>query len=98
MSKTNEGLKFLHLTINNFKNITAREVDINGMSFIVAGKNASGKSSLIQALSGSIDSSNIPSQAIQSGEEKGKIEVTIGGVLEGKHKKYNIETWFSTGK
>lgn len=93
---TDEGLKFLHAEIKNFKNITSRVIDINGMSLLVLGRNGAGKSSFIQALMSVLDSKVIPSEPIRidKGEDEvSSIEVTIGNDL----KKYILTVYFTPG-
>jgi len=98
MKKETEGLKYQSLLVEGFKNISHREVEINGQSFIISGKNAVGKSSLIQALISPLDSKYMPTTAIQNGQDKGKIEVVLAGTLGGKPKKYTVEVFFTPGK
>lgn len=96
MSKKNtEGLRFLHLELENFKNIDKKVVDIGGKSILIMGRNGSGKSSLIQAMMSPLDSKILPSETVKQGEEKASIEVTIGGTLGGEQKKYIVSMYFT---
>jgi len=90
-----EGLKILSAEVENFKNINHKVVEFEGRSAIILGKNGSGKSSLIQALTCAIDSNMIPSKAIKEGEETASALVKIGGVLGGEYQEYNIDMYFS---
>jgi DNA repair exonuclease SbcCD ATPase subunit len=96
--QTEEGLKFFGLSLENFKNISHKEIEIGGHSILVVGPNGSGKSSLIQALCSPLDSKIIPTEAIKKGEERAKIEVMLGGVMGGQKVKYTLELYFSQGK
>jgi len=90
-----EGLKILDVEIQNFKNISKMNVDFGGRSAIILGKNQSGKSSFLQALSSSMDTSVIPMEPIMKGEERAQVEVVIGGVLGGEKVKYTLATYFT---
>ena len=81
MSSKKEGIKFLGIDIENFKNITHRTIDIGGQSIKIVGPNGSGKSSLIQALCSPLDAKIVPTEAIKKGEEKAKIKVRLGGIM-----------------
>lgn len=92
------GLRLLGAKIENFKNIDQMEVDFGGRSAIIVGPNGIGKSSFIQALISPIDAKYMPAEPIKKGEERGKIELSIGGVLHGEKKDYTIECFFSPAK
>lgn len=96
MSKQ-DGLRILKAVIKNFKNIDYREIDVQGRSIVIAGKNEAGKSSLIQALVSPFNSKFTPLEPIKKGEERGELEITIGGELEGEEVKYKIGTYFTPG-
>lgn len=91
------SLKILQANISNFKNITAKEIRIDGRSLVVIGGNAVGKSSFIQALLSPLDSQYIPAKTIKEGEERGSIKLLIGGEMDGLPKKYNIDIFFTPG-
>ena len=97
MSSKKEGIKFLGIDIENFKNITHRTIDIGGQSIKIVGPNGSGKSSLIQALCSPLDAKIVPTEAIKKGEEKAKIKVRLGGIMSGSEVEYTIEMFFSQG-
>jgi recombinational DNA repair ATPase RecF len=61
MSTEDSGLKVLKASITNFKNITHKEVELNGRSVMFVGPNNVGKSSLIQAICSPINSKFMPS-------------------------------------
>jgi DNA repair exonuclease SbcCD ATPase subunit len=95
MKKKEEGIKILSLVVENFKNIEKTEVDFAGRSATIVGKNGAGKSSLIQAICSPIDGNYIPSKPIKKGEERGSIELTIGGQLHGEEAVYTLGLHFS---
>jgi hypothetical protein len=90
-----EGLKILDVEIENFKNISKMSVDFGGKSAIILGRNQTGKSSFLQAIASSMDSSVIPMEPITKGEERSTIEVVIGGILGGEKVKYTLATYFT---
>src|SRR5262245_27514678 len=91
----NEGLKILHGEIINFKNISHKEIDFGGKSFMVIGANDKGKSSLIQAILCSLNSSYKPLEPLKKGEERGSVSVKLGGQLHGKDVEYTVEMFFT---
>ena len=97
MSKKQDGLRIHKAEIENFKNIDYNELQIDGRSMVIAGKNEAGKSSLIQALVSPFNSTFTPLEPIKEGEERGKLEITIGGELEGEPIKYKVSTYFTPG-
>lgn len=93
--KEKEGMKIISMVVKNFKNIEKTEVDFAGRSAIIIGKNGAGKSSFIQAICSPIDSKYIPATPIKKGEERGSIELTIGGKLHGEESTYTLGLYFS---
>jgi predicted ATP-dependent endonuclease of OLD family len=91
----NDGLKFIHLDLENFKNIRKTEVEIGGKSIMIVGRNGQGKSSLIQALMSPLDTKQRPTEPITVGEEKASISVTIGGKQGGEEKEYILDIHFT---
>ena len=89
------NIKILKAEITNFKNIDYKQIDFDGRSIIIAGKNGLGKSSLIQAIMSPIDASYIPIEPIKQGEEKGSISLVIGGTMNGEQVKYKLGVFFS---
>lgn len=98
MNKSTEGLHILSAEITNFKNITHKEIDIDGRSLMVVGPNRIGKSSFLQALMTPLDANYKPLSPVKEDEERGSIELVIGGILNGEKKKYTVEMYFSPGK
>jgi hypothetical protein len=92
---TEDGLKFYRLSLENFKNLESKIVDIGGHSFIITGKNGAGKSSVIQALMSPLDAKVIPTKPVKDGEEKAVVEVDIAGVNGGVPVKYTLTLYFT---
>lgn len=89
------NLKIIEAEITNFKNISKRIVHLGGRSFTVTGKNASGKSSLIQAFMSPLDAKKVPPQPIKEGEERASIYLKIAGEINGKPREYKIDMIFT---
>lgn len=100
MKQDNNGIKFTSVDIKNFKGISAKSIDIAGKSLVVIGNNGKDKSSFLQVLKSSVDASFMPDKPLQEGAERGSFCVKIAGELEGEHKEYSIEYFFtaSNGK
>lgn len=94
---TEDGLKFYGISLENFKNISHKVIDIGGDSFSVVGPNGSGKSSIIQALCSPLDTKIVPSEPIKKGEERSMIEVVLKGHKNGLPVKYTLDLYFSPG-
>lgn len=94
---TEDGLKFYGISLENFKNISHKVIDIGGGSFGVLGRNGAGKSTLIQALCSPLDTKVVPMEPIKKGEERSKIEVLLKGYKNGLPVKYTLELYFSPG-
>lgn len=92
---TYEGLKSVFVSAENFKNISAKVVNISGKSIVVIGKNEGGKSSLIQVLKGTLNSRNLPEIGLKEGTEEGRIIHRIAGRVDGEYLEYTIEYHFS---
>ena len=90
-----EGLKVLDIKIKNFKNITKREVQLDGKSILLIGPNKIGKSSFIQAINSPLDAKYVPLTPVKTGEEKGEIHLKIGGHLKGEDLEYIVSCYFS---
>jgi hypothetical protein len=72
-------MKVIALDIANVKRITAVHLDPDGKSVILAGKNAQGKSSILDAIFYALGGGKaLPPKAVKTGEEKGEISVRIG--------------------
>ena len=90
------NLKILEAQIENFKNLTKKEVDTEGgRSLMIVGKNDGNKSSLIQALFSPFLDTYKPIEPIKKGEDNGSLQVKIGGHLEGEEVEYTVNLYFS---
>lgn len=71
--------KIKHISIQNFKAISAIDLDLNGCSAIIVGRNESGKSTLLKGIPDRIRGEK-PELIVKYGEESGKgsIELTTG--------------------
>ena len=65
------------IVLTNFKKHKELALKINGNSFILAGRNGSGKSSVLQAIDHMIRQSELPEEPITDGEDSGQIEVLL---------------------
>lgn len=63
------------------------------MMFI--GPNESGKSTLIQAMMSPMNSKLLPSEPIKTGEDHARISHTIAGTIDGVHKEYIMDLYFT---
>lgn len=90
-----EGLKFSSAESQEFMGMPNTTIDIGGRSFVISGKNGVGKSRLINLLLSGIDSKNMPSEVITTGETKGYSKVLISGILNGKPEEYIIEMFYT---
>jgi len=90
-----EGLKSIKLIVENFKNLQNVVVDIGGRSLMFIGPNGSGKSALIQAMMSPMNSKMLPTEPIKTGEEKAMISHTIAGTIDGVHKEYVMDLFFT---
>lgn len=90
-----EGLKSVKLVVENFKNLQNVVVDIGGRSLMFIGPNGSGKSALIQAMMSPMNSKMLPTEPIKAGEERAMISHTIAGTIDGVHKQYVMDLYFT---
>lgn len=89
------SLKIKDLELENFKNLTLKKLEINGRSFVIISKNASGKSSLIDAIMSPMDKNVLPSQPIKKGQERAMISETIFGEVDGEHREFKMDLHFT---
>uniref|UniRef100_A0A6M3JAM5 Putative ATPase domain containing protein n=1 Tax=viral metagenome TaxID=1070528 RepID=A0A6M3JAM5_9ZZZZ len=72
-------MKILKLTANNFKKLSAVEITPDGNMVIISGKNAAGKSSVLDAIEAALcGGRNLPKQPIKTGEHRAKVEIDMG--------------------
>lgn len=84
-------MKVQKVQIKNFKSIEDLNIDLDGKSVYLVGRNRSGKSSLIQAIFSALSGKEIPEASITKGQSKGHIEIMIGDT----DKQYKIKLSFT---
>lgn len=94
-NENTDGLKPVYLELENFKNIDKKIIDIGGRSMLFMGRNGSGKSSLIQAITSTLDAKSRPSEPIKKGEERAKITQKIAGTVKGEYLEYTLDVYFT---
>ena len=65
------------IVLTNFKKHKDLALKINGNSFILAGGNGAGKSSILQAIDHMVRQSDMPDEPLTDGEESGQIEILL---------------------
>jgi len=86
-------LRFINLKIQNFKTLSALEIDANGQSIVLSGKNGAGKSSVIDALWLALQYSNCKGNVprpVKDGENQATITVEFD--------KFIVERTIKNGK
>ena len=72
-------MRIVKLTAENFKRLKAVEITPDGNTVIVRGKNAQGKSSVLDAIAAALGGKALcPEQPIRNGEERAEITVDLG--------------------
>lgn len=72
-------MKIINLVAENFKKLTAVEITPDGNMVIISGKNAAGKSSVLDAIEATLRGGRcLPKDPIKTGEIRGKTEVLLG--------------------
>ena len=72
-------MKILKLTAENFKKLSAVEITPDGNVVIISGKNAAGKSSVLDAIEAALcGGRSLPKQPIKTGEHRAKVVVDMG--------------------
>jgi DNA repair exonuclease SbcCD ATPase subunit len=72
-------MKILKLTAENFKKLSAVEISPEGNIVMITGKNAAGKSSLLDSIEAALcGGRNLPKQPIKSGEQSGQVTTVLG--------------------
>jgi len=87
-----QDLKILRTEIKNFKGLLPMEVDFGGKSVMVIGANDSNKSSFIQAVMCSMNSSYKPLEPINDESERASVIIELGNE---ERKEYTVEMYFS---
>lgn len=74
-------MKILKLTAENFKKLSAVEITPDGNVVVISGKNAAGKSSVLDAIEATLRGGRcLPKQPIKAGEIRGKTETLLGEI------------------
>ena len=71
-------MKILKLTAENFKKLSAVEITPDGNVVVISGKNAAGKSSVLDAIEAALCGGKMPKTPIKTGEVRAKVEVNMG--------------------
>ena len=71
-------MKILKLTAENFKKLSAVEITPDGNVVVISGKNAAGKSSVLDAIEAALCGGKMPKKPIKDGEVRAKVEVDMG--------------------
>jgi len=72
-------MKILKLVAKNFKKLSAVEITPDGNVVVISGKNAAGKSSVLDAIEAALcGGRSLPKQPIKTGEIRAKVEVDMG--------------------
>lgn len=72
-------MKILKLVAENFKRLSAVEITPDGNVVVISGKNAAGKSSVLDAIEAALcGGRSLPKQPIKTGEIRAKVEVDMG--------------------
>ena len=71
-------MKILKLVAENFKKLSAVEITPDGNVVVISGKNAAGKSSVLDAIEAALCGGRMPRKPIKDGEVRAKIEVDMG--------------------
>ena len=71
-------MKILKLTAENFKKLSAVEITPDGNVVVISGKNAAGKSSVLDAIEVALCGGKMPKKPIKDGEVRAKVEVNMG--------------------
>jgi DNA repair exonuclease SbcCD ATPase subunit len=71
-------MKILKLIAENFKRLSAVEITPDGNVVVISGKNAAGKSSVLDAIEAALCGGKMPKKPIKDGEVRAKVEVDMG--------------------
>jgi hypothetical protein len=74
-----KGLQILELYVENIKRVRVAHIKPKGAMVVIAGKNGSGKTSVLDAIAwGLAGTSTVPSQPIRTGSHAGKVQIDLG--------------------
>lgn len=78
---TNHKMKVQGITIRNFKGIQHESLSIKGNNVYVLGRNATGKTSFLDAIFKILAGKNMPSMPTTQGARSGDIEIDLGEII-----------------
>lgn len=71
-------MRIIQMTASNVKRLTAVDIKADGGVVVVSGKNAAGKSSVLDAIEMALRGRAIPSEPVRRGAEKAEIRLELG--------------------
>jgi energy-coupling factor transporter ATP-binding protein EcfA2 len=82
VERERESMKIVKLTASNVKRLHAVEITPDGSTVVIAGKNAQGKSSVLDSISYALGGQKlIPSEPIRKGEKAADIKIDLGDII-----------------
>lgn len=81
MGQTMDSVRILRLEAENFKRLTAIEIETNGEHVVIGGRNRQGKTSTLDAIHATLAGTrHCPDAPIKNGEEEGRTLVELGEI------------------
>jgi len=81
-----QGLQIIGMTVENIKRIRLARIKPKGNVIVVAGKNGSGKTSLLDAIAwGLTGTSTVPTYPIRKGQRVGTVKIDLGDFIVTRH-------------
>jgi predicted ATP-dependent endonuclease of OLD family len=75
-------MKIVSLQAENFKRLKAVEIKPNGSTIVITGKNAQGKSSILDSIFAAVGGADaLPSKPIRKGEQTARIKLDLGELV-----------------
>lgn len=76
------GLQILEMYVENIKRVRVAHIRPKGSMVVIAGKNGSGKTSVLDAIAwGLTGTATVPSQPIRTGARTGKVQLDLGDFI-----------------
>ena len=83
-------MKLRNIRISNFRRVQSMDLNLDGRSAVLTGRNGAGKSSIIDAVWVALTGKDVPDAPIHHGAHKAEIEIDLG--------KYRVsKTWSASG-
>lgn len=77
-----ESKRIVALTAENIKRLSVVHIEPNGNTILIGGKNAQGKSSVLDSILYAMGGANsFPDQPIRNGQESAEIEINLGDII-----------------